>query len=143
MIVLDTNVLSEVISLEPSASVTRWILREQALGLYTTSISQGELLYGVELLPKGRRRSGLHAAILKMLAEDFADRILAFDSEAAESYAHIAASRRMMGRPISEADARIAAIARSHGASLATRNARDFEHCGIKVLNPWGAARPQ
>jgi predicted nucleic acid-binding protein len=91
----------------------------------------------VELLSTGRRRSALHAAVTKMLAEDFADRIPPFDSDVAEAYSRIAASRRAMGRPISEPDARIAAIALSKGARLATRNARDFEHCGIKVLNLW------
>jgi|ERR1035437_153644 predicted nucleic acid-binding protein len=138
MTVLDTNVLSEVITPEPSSRVLAWILREPSSSLYTTSISQAELLYGVELLPKGRRRSALHAAVVKMLAEDFVNRILPFDSYAAEDYSRIAAARRAMGRPISEADARIAAIALSRGANLATRNTRDFEHCGIKVLNPWG-----
>jgi predicted nucleic acid-binding protein len=137
MIVLDTNVLSEAIALEPSARVLAWILREESSTFYTTSISQAELLYGVELMAQGRRRQALHAAIKRMLAEDFADRILPFDSDAAEAYSRIAASRRMIGRPISEGDARIAAIAISRGARLATRNARDFEHCGIKVLNPW------
>ena len=137
MIVLDTNVLSEVITPQPSAAVLAWMLHELPSNLYTTSISQAELLYGVEVLPKGRRRSALHAAIVKMLAEDFIDRILPFDSDAAEAYSRIAASRRAMGRPISDADAQIAAIAHSRSAALATRNARDFEHCGIKVLNPW------
>src|SRR5271167_1190817 len=131
MIVLDTNVLSEVIAPQPSARVVAWVLREPPLSLYTTSISQAELLFGVELLPKGRRRSELHAAVVRMLSEDFANRILPFDSDAAEDYSRIAASRRAMGRPISEADARIAAIALSRGARLATRNTRDFEHCGI------------
>jgi predicted nucleic acid-binding protein len=137
MIVLDTNVLSEVIAPQPSARVLAWMLREPPFRLYTTSISEAELLYGVELLPNGRRQSALHVAIVKMLAEDFADRILPFDSDAAKDYPRIAASRRAMGRPISEADARIAAIVHSRGAALATRNAPDFEHCGIKVLNPW------
>jgi predicted nucleic acid-binding protein len=139
MMVLDTNVLSEVVAPEPSARVLAWISIEPPSSLYTTSISQAELLLGVELMALGRRRSALNAAIKKMLAEDFADRILSFDSYAAEAYARIAASRRAMGRPISEADARIAAITLSSGAALATRNARDFDHCGIKVLNPWGA----
>lgn len=137
MIVLDTNVLSEVITQEPSARVLSWILNEQAANLYTTSISQAELLFGAELLPKGRRRFALQEAIEKMLAEDFANRILSVDSEAAVAYARIAAARRAMGRPISEPDAQIAAIAHSRGAALATRNVADFEHCGIKVLNPW------
>src|SRR5208282_2471326 len=137
MIVLDTNVLSEVITPEPSAPVLAWMVREPPSNLYTTSISQAELLYGVELMPKGRRSSELHAAVVKMLAEDFVDRILPFDSNAAEDYSRIAAARRAMGRPISEADGRIAAIVLSRGARLATRNTRDFERCGIKVLNPW------
>jgi toxin FitB len=138
MIVLDTNVLSEVIRPEPSARVLSWILSEQPFSIYTTSVSQAELLYGVELMPQGRRRLAFDTAVKKMLAEDFADRILPFDSDAAEAYSRIAASRRAMGRPISEGDAQIAAIAHSRGAALATRNARDFEDCGIKVLNPWG-----
>ena len=137
MTVLDTNVLSEVVMPEPSSRVLAWILREPSSSRYTTAISKAELLYGVELLAKGRRRSALHEAISKMLAEDFAGRILPFDSGAAEAYSRIAASRRAMGRPISEPDAQIAAIAHSRGAALATRNTRDFEHCGIKVVNPW------
>jgi len=137
MIVLDTNVLSEVITAQASARVLAWVLLQPPNSLYTTSISQAELLYGAELMSKGRRREALHAAFTKMLAEDFANRILPFDSDGAESYSRIAASRRAMGRPISEADARIAAIVHSRGAALATRNTRDFEHCGIKVLNPW------
>jgi hypothetical protein len=100
-------------------------------------VTKAELLYGVELLPKGRRRFALHAAITRILTELLSDRILPFDSDAAEVYSRIAASRRAIGRPISEADAQIAAIVHSRGAALATRNARDFEHCGIKVLNPW------
>jgi predicted nucleic acid-binding protein len=143
MIVLDTNVISEALKPDPSAEILRWLALEPGSTLYTTAITQAELLYGVELMPMGKRRSALHAAITKILTQIFAGRILPFDSAAAEAYAELAASRRAMGRPISEADAQIAAIARSHGASLATRNARDFEHCGIKVLNPWGASRSQ
>jgi predicted nucleic acid-binding protein len=88
-------------------------------------------------MPKGRRRMTLQAAVEQMLEEDLADRVLPFDTEAAEVFGAIAASRRALGRPISDADAQIAAIVRSRGASLATRNIGDFEYCGIKVLNPW------
>jgi toxin FitB len=137
MIVLDTNVLSEALRRDPSAEVLGWLAVERRSNLFTTAITQAELLYGIERMPKGRRRSALQAEIIKIFEEDFADRILPFDSDAAEVFARIAASRRAMGRPISEADAQIAAIAHSRGAALATRNARDFEHCGIKVLNPW------
>ena len=89
------------------------------------------------LLPKGHRHSQLLAKIKAMLAEDFADRILPFDSSAASAYADIAATRRRSGRPISQADAQIAAIASSRGASLATRNMNDFLDCGIDVIDPW------
>jgi toxin FitB len=138
MIVLDTNVLSEVIKTVPSAEVSGWLALQPPSVVYTTAITQAELLYGIELMPKGRRRSVLQAAVMRILTELFANRILPFDSEAAEAYSRIASSRRAMGRPMSEADARIAAIALSHGAALATRNTADFAHCGIKVLNPWG-----
>ncbi len=137
MIVLDTNVLSEVVGPKPSPRVLSWLTRERPSNLATTAISQAELLFGVELMAMGRRRTALESAIRRILAEDFADRILPFDSAAAEAYAAIAATRRAMGRPISEADAQIAAIVRSRGAALATRNVPDFERCGIKVLNPW------
>ena len=137
MIVLDTNVISEVMKPDPSAKVTGWLAREFPPDIFTTAITQSELLYGIELMPRGRRRSALEGAITKILREIMGDRILPFDSQAAEIYARIAASRRSMGKPISEPDAQIAAIVRSRGASLATRNVGDFQHCGIKVVNPW------
>jgi len=111
MIVLDTNVISEVIKPDPSAEVNAWLARERPINIFTTAITQAELLYGIELMPRGRRRSALEAAITRILRELFVDRIMPFDSDAAEAYARIAASRRAMGRPISEADAQIAAIA--------------------------------
>jgi predicted nucleic acid-binding protein len=95
------------------------------------------MLYGIARMPKGRRRSEMQVAITRILTELFAGRILSFDSDAAVSFGSIAASRRAMGRPISQGDAQIAAISHSRGAALATRNVGDFEHCGIKVLNPW------
>lgn len=138
MIVLDTNVISEVVKPDPSAEVTAWLARERPSDIFTTAITQAELLYGIELMSRGRRRSALEAAITRILRELLVERIMPFDSDAAEVYARIAASRRAMGRPILEADAQIAAIVHSRGAVLATRNSRDFEHCGIKVVNPWG-----
>jgi predicted nucleic acid-binding protein len=137
MIIVDTNVISEVIKPDPSVEVTGWLARERPSNIFTTAIAQAELLYGIELMPRGRRKSALEAAITRILRELLVDRILPFDSDAAIIYSRIAASRRAMGRPISEPDAQIAAIAHSRGAALATRNASDFEHCGIKVLNPW------
>ena len=123
----------------PTAEVLRWLTTHPASGLFTTTITQAEILYGLELLPKGKRRAALQSAVQAMFEEDFADRILPFDSDAARVFSQIAASRRVLGRPITQWDAQIAAIARSRGAALATRNAGDFEHCGITVVNPWRA----
>ena|ERR1700728_43341 len=140
MIILDTNVLSEVVKPQPSAEVLRWLAAHPPDQLFITTITQAEILYGLELLAKGKRRTALMAAVDAMFDEDFAGRILPFDMEAARAFARIAADRRASGRPVSQFDAQIAAIARSHGAAVATRNPQDFEDCGIKVLNPWSAA---
>jgi predicted nucleic acid-binding protein len=137
MIVLDTNVLSELTRISPHKEVLAWIALQPASGIFTTAFTQAETLYGILLLPEGKRRTALLVAVQQMLRDDFANRILPFDSQAAVSYGWIRASRQAMGRPISEADAQIAAIAHSRGAALATRNTPDFEHCGIEVLNPW------
>ena len=140
MIVLDTNVNvgSELMKLAPAEAVARSIAERPASTLYTTSITQAEILHGVMLLPSGKRRGALEAAAEAMFAEDFDGRVLPFGSEAARAYAQISAQRRRAGRPISHFDAQIAAIARSARSSVATRNAVDYEDCGIQVLNPWG-----
>jgi predicted nucleic acid-binding protein len=110
---------------------------QPASGVFVTTITQAEILYGVELMPNGKRRANLQFAIETIFAEDFADRILPFDSDAARAFALIAASRRTLGRPIGQLDAQIAAIARSRSGTLATRDAHDFEHCGVPLVNPW------
>lgn len=137
MIVLDTNVLSEGLRPRPSASVLQWMQSEPIAALFTTTITEAELFYGAALLPDGRRRRSLEAVIIQLLAMQFAGRILTFDSAAAREFADIAATRRRAGRPIGEADGRIAAIARSRGAMLATRNVSDFADCGLTVIDPW------
>ena len=137
MIILDTNVLSELIRKPLSQSVSRWISRHPATSLFTTVITEAELLFGVALLPNGRRRNLLTELAKQMLAQDFADRVLPFDGAAAQAYAPIAAARRQQGRPIAPFDAQIAAIALSRGATLATRNVADFERTGVGVFNPW------
>jgi predicted nucleic acid-binding protein len=139
MIILDTNVLSEAMRPAPAAEVLHWFAKHAASSLYTTAITQAEILFGLELMPKGKRRAALESRTGAMFEEDFADRVLPFDTDAARMFARIAGSRRASGRPIAQGDAQIAAIARSRGATLATRNAADFEHCGIAVLNPWTA----
>lgn len=137
MIILDTNVLSELMKAEPAASVSEWVASQPASRLFVTAITQAEILYGVGLLPKGRRRNRIAIAAKAMFDEDFNDRVLAFGSDAATLYADIAVARRKKGRPISHFDAQIAAIARSTGAALATRNVGDFKNCDIEVINPW------
>ncbi len=108
-----------------------------ATSLYTTSITEAEILHGVMLMPAGKRRNRLLAAAEAMFSEDFARRVLPFGSDAARAYATIAAQRRRAGRPISHFDAQIAAIGRSARSAVATRNTTDFEECSVTLINPW------
>lgn len=140
MIVLDTNVLSELMRPEPHPDVFSWVAARPRAALYTTSINQAEILAGVEVLPAGKRRRALAAAAEAIFAEDFADRVLPVEGKAAVHYAVILSARRMAGRPISSFDALIAATALAAGASVATRDVTDFEGCGVAVLDPWAAS---
>lgn len=139
MIVLDTNVVSELMRTEPTDSVAHWIASRPATSLCTTAITQAEILRGVQLLPRGKRRDALEDIAQEIFDQDFTGRVFPFDGEAARAYARIAGTRRRAGRPISMADAQIAAIARSLGFDLATRNMSDFQGCGIDLLDPWSA----
>ena len=139
MLVLDTNVLSELLKPHPDEQVMRWIEHQSPQQLFTTAISRAEILYGIQLLPKGQRRQKLTDAAKAIFDEDFADHVLPFDSLAADRYADIASKRKAQGKPISQFDAIIASIAAAHSARLATRNVRDFEACGISIENPWGS----
>ena len=121
----------------PTPAVTAWVSTQAADELFTTCITIAEILYGVELLPEGKRRDQLQEQAEATFAQDFAGQILSFDETSARWFAAIAASRRGQGRPIGTADAQIAAIVRSHNAVLATRDIRDFEACGVKLVNPW------
>ena len=137
MIVIDTNVVSELMRQTPAPAVMAWFSAQDSAELYLTTVSEAELRAGVAILPAGRRREHLAAEIDAVVEQDFAGRVLPFDSAAARTYAAIAASRRSVGRPILEADCQIAAIARARDAAMATRNRADFEHCGIAVIDPW------
>ena len=132
MIVLDTNVISELMRREPDPQVRAWIAEQPMAGVFTSTLTQAEIFYGLALLPEGRRRDDLLAAVRPMFELDLAGRVLPFDTEAA------LAGRKQSGNPISQIDAQIAAIVRSRGARLATRNVRDFAKCGITVVDPWG-----
>jgi toxin FitB len=137
MLVLDTNVLSELLKPAPNERVVEWFDHRPRQTLFTTVITRAEIQYGIALLPKGTRRSKLAEAALAIFEEDLADHVLVFDSSAADRYGDIAAKRKIAGRPISQFDAMIAAIASSHRAALATRNMKDFEGCGVDLENPW------
>lgn len=137
MIILDTNVLSEFMRPKPSARVASWVSKQPAAELFTTSITEAEIFYGIELLTNGKRREGLLAAAEAMFAQDLADRVFGFEGDAARVFSRIAANRRALGKPISHADAQIAAIAQVRRAKLATRNVDDFEDCGLDVVDPW------
>jgi predicted nucleic acid-binding protein len=124
----------------PNGRVLAFIDGVPGMALFTSAITEAEILYGIALLPEGKRRDALLAAARTVLNKHFQRRVLPFDRGAAESFAAIAAGRRESGRPIPLADAQIAAIAYSRGAALATRNVADFDGCGLSLVNPWNAA---
>lgn len=138
MIVLDTNVISEMMKPEPAESVRRWLDDQPAEVLFLTSVSQAELLFGIAMLPAGRRRENL-AAVLTGLEPLFAGRILSFDSAAAQHYADLAVEARSNGKGFPAPDGYIAAIAASRGFAVATRDVAPFEAGGVAVINPWEA----
>jgi toxin FitB len=135
--VLDTNILSAVMSHEPAPQVAAWISSQSLESLYTVAVCQAEILCGIEILPKGRRRRALEAAARTVFAEDFEGRVLPFDESAAAAYADIFAARRRAGRPIATVDLMIASVARVHGAPVVTRDTGGFEGCGLALINPW------
>ncbi|CAN5492221.1 type II toxin-antitoxin system VapC family toxin [soil metagenome] len=139
MIVLDTNVVSELMRLEPRERVVTWTDAQPAAELFIAAVTLAELLYGIGRLPGGRRRKTLADELDEMIAEDFDRRILSFDDVAAAHYADIVVQRERAGRRISMADAQIAATCRSHGATIATRNVDDFTDTGIDMVDPWSA----
>ena len=139
MIILDTNILSELLRPSPARQVEDWLSTQDGTQVYFTTIGEAELRHGVAIMPAGKRRAELSKAIEGMLSEDFRDRILSFDRAAARAYAAIAAERRAAGRPISQFDCQICAIARANDAVIATRNTADFEGCGVVLFDPWGA----
>ena len=136
MIVLDTNVLSELMRAEPAEAVLHWMTGQPASALYVTTLSYAEILLGIGLLPEGQRRRRLAEQAEGMFAEDFAGRVLSFDLSAAPAYAAIASQRQQAGHRINAIDGMIAAIAQVHGAAVASRDS-DLAGCGIPLINPW------
>lgn len=137
MILIDTKVISELMRQNPAPAVLAWFGDEDAMALHLSAVGDAELRRGAAILPDGKRRDRLIAEIDAMITEDFAGRVLPFDSAAAKAFAAIVEDRRNAGRPSSIPDCQIAAIARAHGAAMATRNVADFEGCGVEVIDPW------
>lgn len=139
MIVLDTNVVSELMRAEPAPAVLLWLNQSSGAGLYTTAVTVAEIRYGIVRLPDGQRRESLHRAANEIFAA-FPRQVLPFDLAAAVAYADVVAGREQLGRPMNGFDAQIAAICRTQAATLATRNIKDFTDTGIEAIDPWQPA---
>jgi toxin FitB len=136
-IVLDTNVLSELMKPQGLITVKSWVGAQSRENLYITSITKAEILYGIAILPEGKRSRMLRESAQAMFREDFAQQMLNFDEQAASCFAEIAAHRQKIGRPLAQADGQIAAICLANNATIATRNVDDFLNCQIEIVNPW------
>ena len=137
MILLDTNVISEMMRERPEPAVSAWLNKQPEEEIWTASVVLAEVLSGIEMMAAGRKQKALREAVDGMIAEDFRGRVLDFDLSAARQYGQILSTRRRIGRPIREFDAQIAAIAKVHGATLATRDINDFAGCSLTVIDPW------
>ena len=137
MFVLDTNILSAIMSAQPSPEVAAWIAGQPEDALFTTTICQAEVLAGLAVMPEGRRRSALETAARAIFTDDFNGRVLPFDTAAAAAYADIFAARRRASRPTAPLDLMIAAVAYANNAAVVTRDTGGFEDCGVPLIDPW------
>jgi len=137
VIILDTNIISETMRTKPATEVLEWLDQQAPIELFVTSISIGEIHFGLACLDEGRRKADLHARFQQFLERGFEGRVLDYSAKCARQYGTLMAQRRSVGRPLSAPDGQIAATSLAHGASVATRNVRDFEQCGIAVINPF------
>lgn len=137
MILLDTNVLSELMRAKPDPQVLSWVDSQPASGFVICSITVAEILYGIARIPEGKRKQSLLEMASAMFDKDFAGAVLSFDADAAVHYAELATESERRGRSVDMADLQIAAIARLHGAVIATRNIRHFENLDVTLINPW------
>lgn len=137
MVILDTNIVAELMKESPAPAVVLWMNAQESSALFLTTITIGEIRYGLRVLPQGKRRLGLEQGFGRVLTEAFAGRVLAFDEEAAGHYGEVMGRRKEIGRPIIVLDGQIASIARARGFAVATRNVRDFVDCGVEVFNPF------
>jgi toxin FitB len=136
VIILDTNVTSELMRARPDAAVTAWVAAQRPTELFSTAVTVAEITYGLERLPRGRRRRSLEQSYRSLFVE-MADHILPFDVEAALVYGRLVAAKERAGNAIDPMDAQIASIGASRDMALATRNERDFAGCGVRIVNPW------
>ena len=137
MILLDTNVVSELMKTEPAEAVLAWLNHQPSERLYLSVVTIGEIAYGLRILPDGKRRSGLRDRFERFVALAFDQRVLSYDESAGRIYGELMAERKELGLPMSVTDGQIAAIARRDHLTIATRNVLDFENCGIEVVNPF------
>jgi predicted nucleic acid-binding protein len=137
MVILDTNVVTELMKPAAEPAVIAWMNRQEASGLFLTTVSIGEILYGIRILPQGKRRLQLEQGFEAILSDAFTGRVLAFDEGAARHYGDVMGRRRELGRPLGVPDGQIASIARSNRYAVATRNVRDFVECGVEIINPF------
>lgn len=138
MIILDTNIVSEVMRPQPASQVVQWLNGHSAVALYVTAITVAEIRFGLCAIPDGRRRQDLTRRFEQFIATGFAPgHVLGFGIEAAGHYGELMAGRREIGRPMSMADGQIAAIARAQGFAVATRNIKDFTNCGLELIDPF------
>jgi len=137
MILIDTNIVSEVMRPSPASTVVNWLNNQDSQRLYLSVISITEIGYGLRLLPNGSRRHQLSERFDHFVEAAFGQRVLNFDQKAAHAYADIMGHRKEIGRPMSVPDGQIAAVARAHGFAVATRNAKDFEMCDLQIINPF------
>jgi toxin FitB len=139
MILLDTNVLSTLISETRDVAVVQWLDRRPRVSVWTTSVNVFEVKYGLNIMPDGKRRRVLEEKFQTLVADFLENRIATFDVNAALHAAAFSSNRRSLGRPVEIRDTMIAGLAISLGAELCTRNIRDFEHSGLELVNPWDA----
>ena len=137
MILVDTNVVSEVMKVAPSETVVTWLNNQTSSSLFISTTTIGEIEYGLRILPPGKRRTHLKERFERFISLAFAQRVLPYDETAARSYGEIMGFRREIGHPMSIPDGQIAAIAKINELTISTRNTSDFEDCGIELVDPF------
>ncbi len=137
MIIIDTNIISEMMKPAPEKKVLDWFNDQESVSLYLTTITIGEIGYGIRALPNGKRSRLLTIGFEDLLSTAFESRILGFDEAAARRYGDVMVNRKENGRPLSLFDGQIIAIAQTNACAIATRNIRDFEYCGLTLINPF------